>query len=211
MLKNLSKNPVEFTFQDLERWNNGRYKIEVVGDAPEAILCGERHARGMVILDQVELIRAVSPDFVLHEFMNGLVYNPKTRMEEMMPGREYDEWDVTRGLSGRPHSLIMDLSDELGFPLVGSDLTRAEKDKVMGRLMAEGSGRPHGSVLTDGSDEVMVFRDDKASEVALEYAGKTRKPLILIGGAEHIINIHQRKLLMPLCGYALIDQRFRRD
>jgi hypothetical protein len=50
----------------------------------------------------------------------------------------------------------------------------------------------------------MIFRDNKAAQIARMYVGQTKNPVPVIMGEDHIHNIHERQLLKVIVGYAYL-------
>jgi len=121
-----------FRADQLAQWNDKNYHVEKYGNEFSVIIVGETHYNPEFEAKQIELTRLVRPEFVLHEFLGALIYNPITQKFEKQKGRIFGENDGPEELY-LPRGLIQ-AANEMGFKIIGCDLTQRELTKCEKQL-----------------------------------------------------------------------------
>jgi len=203
--------------RELDRWNNKGYNIELSDDSGNysIVMIGESHLDEEQWQKQIELVRLIKPEYVLHEWLGGLVYNPET---EKFEGDDYGKEDYVTdvmkknnpdiGAHGLPAQLYS-LSKELGFKIVGCDLTKSEMARVEDSFGEEEAGiKKEGLYLPGTGKNIMRVRDMEMADTMLKCQGESNKPIVAIVGFEHGDSINSQHLLQEkgAFGYAYINQ-----
>lgn len=206
--------------ETIEEWNKQGYAIAKYGNEFSVVMLGETHNVEEEQTKQLELIEVVKPQYVLHEFLTGWIYNPTTRTFEKQNNRTFDDRDQPP-INELPPSFISS-ANRLGFEIVGCDLTQGEltpieKDLAQNnpeRYVYDEKSRSLRSAerptarVTAASPAIVPFRDELITRRILEYHGKSSRPLVVIFGASHGRNIHEQKLLQDKgLGYIFADQK----
>ncbi len=210
--------------EEIEKWNSDGYKVETYGPDVSVVVLGEYHYDKDMKAKQVELIKAIKPEFVLYEGLSGFVYDPTKKSLERQEGRLFmDGYDGEHFKSPKEMefiNVITSSADEVGCNVVGCDLTFAEQGQV-GKELAKSNpdkyifdeefnvlqrrDNPNYTIL--GTDiEYIKARDNKMAEMIIEYQKKSQKPIVVIVGNRHASNIHdQKKLQEQGFGYVYIS------
>ena len=209
-----------FSKKYLDSWNNKDYKIKYFGNDLDVIILGETHYSEDILNKQLELIHLVKPDFVLHEFLTALVYNPQTARFEQQPDRILNWFDQEIDFVEISKDLIK-ASKELHFEIVGCDLSLAEQ-LIIARQLAEDN--PHEYefdeefeclvkpsdpdwIFTPLSDVIIPYREQQMLETINSYKRKSEKSVLIILGDLHAKNLHNQKLIQKnRIGYAYVNQ-----
>ena len=209
----------------IEEWSTQSppYEVEFYGKDVSVLILGETHSREGEIRKQIELIKKVRPDFVLHEFLNGWIYDPETRGYKQQEGREFSEADDMESSHDCPKELI-DLANQMGFQIIGCDLTDGELDKIGRSLVARDSekysysagvlktttGDPENPMISEWvsrSIEGIESREEKMVKLITQYQSLSKKPIVIILGDAHRENLVQQGLLKKGgFGYVSISQ-----
>lgn len=122
----------------LRYWNDRSYTIEKSGNSPKIFILGEEHYHPSLRSKQLELIDMVKPDFILHENVNGWVYDPLNKKFQKQSSRIFGENDAYHLNTPHERPGGMDLDDRFiivaikkNIPIVGCDLTCKEADKKL--------------------------------------------------------------------------------
>ncbi len=184
-------------------WQGLGYKVEQYGERPNLIIFGEDHSKKKAQRPvQSQFIRFIDPQFILHEFLNGFIYNPHTGNLEKQNNRKFARTELLMG--AHPPSILKELSQELGFKMVGCDLTEQELDNVTRKLDPRGR-----KMLSNYSDEVQPYRDDQMVKTIKQYRkdATSENPVICILGNNHIKQIHNLRTLQDSeQGYLYVSQ-----
>ncbi len=132
---------------------------------PKLIIFGEEHFNDKLIGAQIELIRFLQPEYVLHEFQGSRPYNGDSLYQSIVIRNGEDS-----EIQNREINLFRLLSQHLGFRLVGADLSASQA-----------FSRPYDSVED-------IHRNREVNGMArtmADYTRKSRKPVIAIVGAYH--------------------------
>lgn len=150
---------------DLREWTQSRgFRYLENSLDPKLIIFGEKHFEDELINAQVDLIRFLQPEYVLHEFQD----------------RSHDKDSLYRnmiirsgggsGIQDREINIFRSLSKDLGFKLVGVDLP-------LSQILSS-----HYDSIEDRNRHREV---DGMARTMTEYTRKSRKPVIAIVGAYH--------------------------
>jgi len=214
----------------LEEWNDYGYKIEFYGRDPRVLLFGQSHYRPGHVRSQLDFMHYfVKPECVLYEDVRAWTFDPRFGIWYPQPGRKFSEIDQIR--------THLDFEEEfmsLGIEIIGCDLTNAEcveigkklcqvfpeeydYDETMNQIRKmtrpsygtgfEGSYLPlnEHQLATDGFIE--RFRDGHMVKMIARYQKKSRRPIVVILGADHTRRIIQNGALRRRrIGYAYVDQ-----
>lgn len=208
----------KFTWQDLDSWNTKGYSIEKYGEEPSVFLLGELHYNENDMSKQVELIRKIEPDYILHEFLNGWYYDPLTKEYKEQSDRHFSGYDSKEHIG--PSAIILECADELKIPIIGCDLTEGEVKWAEMQLLKnhpdlyeeqEGSGilinKKNKKAITTMSPEMNVAREERMVKTILQYQKRSSKPLVVIIGSKHSEAIHQNRQMQEKgFGYVYVDQ-----
>ncbi|OGZ67546.1 MAG: hypothetical protein A3C58_02240 [Candidatus Staskawiczbacteria bacterium RIFCSPHIGHO2_02_FULL_34_10] len=215
--KEKSKNREYINLEQLKFWNNMGYLIEESdgSDKYSIIVLGESHMDEDQWEKQMELVKLVKPEYVLHEWLGGLIYNPEIgKFEGDDPGHKDYASDLIKtnnpniGSHGLPAKLY-DLSKEFNFKIVGCDLTKNEMQRVEEVFKEEETGiKKEGFYMPGTGKNIIRVRDMVMVDKILEYQNKSDKPIIVIIGYEHGNNINSQHLLQErgAFGYIYINQ-----
>ncbi|MBM3192024.1 MAG: ChaN family lipoprotein [Chlamydiae bacterium] len=218
----------------IDEWNDCGYTIEKFGEDCSVVMLGEFHNDSDIKEKQIELIKAINPQYVLYESLNGWQYDPSTKEYTKIEGRDFlegyeDEYFNKTGHGENPKEStqnhlakkIVDTADEIGFKVIGCDLTLAEQAKVAQNIAIlhpdEYTYDPEFHVLEKKKDPDYVFtgtvpeavsaRDVKMVEIIVEYQKKSDRPIVVIVGANHGNHIHEQGMLKESgFGYVYINQ-----
>ncbi len=215
-----SPSPKEhISLEQIMQWSKGRYRIEKYGDKYSVVIIGETHGMPQSKEEQIELIRLIKPEFVLHEFLSGFTYDPKTQKFKAQSGRIITPEDeaMEKVEEKVPQEIIL-LADEMDFKIIGCDSTDAEIRKAEFQLTIQFPDRykwdDEAGMVRDIKNkksilvkEVMAMRDNQMAKTILEYQQKSNRPVMVIMGRTHSQNIHKRQILQGKnFGYLFIDQ-----
>ncbi|OGZ63214.1 MAG: hypothetical protein A2639_02035 [Candidatus Staskawiczbacteria bacterium RIFCSPHIGHO2_01_FULL_34_27] len=204
--------------EQLDKWNDKKYHIEKFGDNISVVVLGEKHTNTEFTEKQLELINIIKPEYVLSEFWNGWIYNPKTQKFEQQNDRVFDKnYDFKRvgmkliNLPPEDIKLIL-AANKISFKIVGCDLTMGELKEIAKQFPDKYANKPDYFIGVIGADnEVMPFRDEQMVKTISEYQQKSLKPIISIMGWHHGDSIHNQKIMQEKgFGYAYINEN-RRD
>lgn len=195
---------IEFPVTKLNEWNKGEYVIHATHRYASVVILGEYHYQEHLINRQLELIDLVNPEFVLHEFASGFVYNPTTRLWTRQADRRFDdsledkkEWEID------PEFLKH--ASKLGYTIVGSDMTLQEQRDLVDKLSE--NDQDLDDIMSAVDADLIAERDARMVTTITEYRGLTRFPLVAVMGATHAKNIHELGLLaQKRISYAIVDQ-----
>lgn len=212
----------------LDAWNDQGYQILESGEGYSLVMLGESHFESKHQEKEVELIYAVKPQFILHEFADGYKYNPKTRLFEKQRGRKFSDLDDPPTISDSAHYgfpiQIIQASEDLQIPIIGCDLTETELTGVMrnvalsnpqdyefievvkyGISMLEKRSDPD-YIITPQSEELIPYRDQQMVKTITGYSQLAQGPLVIILGSRHSDDIHNDRYLQQYgFGYAYIN------
>lgn len=203
------------TYEQIKQWNSEGYRMEKHGDNFSVVIIGELHGRPDLQEQQVNLIKSIRPDYVLHEFLQGWIYNPETQEFSKQEGRKVRDEDGNE----IPEAIIA-AANEAGFKVIGCDLTNIETSLVIDKVYKRNPGKYHYDsfveeyVPNEGVEhlnildpEIMAFRDKKMADTIIEYQKKSKKPIVVIVGADHGKGTHKNKILQRAgISYVLINQ-----
>ncbi len=201
----------DVSLETLRNWQNPDYIIYAEEPNFSVVVLGEAHGDREAGRKQLELIELVHPQFVLDEFLSGWMYDPVSKSFQKQRGRTFDEFidtDIRESCSINIPDII-EQSEKLGHTLVGCDLTFAEQDAVLEQLYDQDPSLRNyqGIGLTGGSPQVMPYRDKQMAKTIQEYAARATKPVIVIMGAEHGNNLHEKGMIKQQgIHYAYVDQ-----
>ncbi|KKP43685.1 MAG: hypothetical protein UR31_C0001G0009 [Parcubacteria group bacterium GW2011_GWA2_33_14] len=200
----------------VESWNDKGYLIEHSDESNRysIVIVGENHLMEEEWQKQAELIKIVKPEYVLHEWLGPLVYDPETKtFEGATKDHENYATDEIRikskiGPYGLPAELY-DLAQELKFEIVGCDLSQKELRELEGRVGAEERGIKKEGIYMPGTDQQVVrIRDERMVKKIIEYQNKATRPIVVIVGWGHGTGIHDQQLLQQkgALGYIYVNQ-----
>lgn len=183
------------------------FDIEFHGENIALILAGEEHHNPQDIKLQSALIEAVKPEFVLHEFLSGWIYNPNTKEVRLQDNRraytDPDEENLGLESVDKP---VLDAAKKVGATIVGCDITFFELDMLERKIARENPDKYeyfHGllsrsnpnEIITTAHSLIMPYRDKQIKDTTFHYLTLTRKPLIVIVGGAHADNLSQGNML----------------
>ena len=196
--------------------------IHFTGDTINTLVIGEEHWRFSV--PEAKLIRWIEPSKVLLEGLTGFVYDPKqakllTQPKSWCDPNEQDIiWQaLTSDPAIDPTSLLpfKEVSDELGIPIIGCDITLIE----MWQKAIVKYGEPEESImrlLTPGNEieflrltdtRTRVFRDRFIGRYIKKHQGIPTKPTVAIVGHAHAKYMHDAKILDNYCFFELVSSQ----
>lgn len=151
---------------NLRRWAESKgFKYLANSFDPKLVIFGEEHFKDELICAQVDLIKFLQPEYVLHEFQGNRLYNGDSLYQNIVIRNGEDS-----EIQNREIDLFRMLSQHLEFRLVGADLSASQA-----------FSRPYDSV-----EDIHRYREmDGMARTMTEYARKSRKPVIAIVGAYH--------------------------
>ena len=151
---------------NLRRWAESKgFRYLANSFDPKLIIFGEEHFKDELIKAQVELIRFLQPDYVLHEFQGDRPYSGNPMYQSLVIGNNEDS-----EIHNNEINLFRLLSQQLGFQLIGADLSARQS-----------FSRPYDSV-----EDIHRYREiDGMARTMIEYTRKSRKPVIAIVGTYH--------------------------
>lgn len=116
----------------LNSWNDAGFKIRVTGTNFRVLLLGESPHKSEMFRKQIELIKLVKPNFVLHEFATIWYYDPNKDRDRWFPqnNRIVGENDDYDDLSGRDLDDLKVLASMQRFSIVGCDLGFEEQKRA---------------------------------------------------------------------------------
>lgn len=195
----------------LDGWNDRGYRIERVGSVIRTVLVGEAHYEKDLQQKQLELIRLLKPEVIVHEFLEGWMYDPAAHGFRRLPYRTFADGETYE--TDKMPSHILDLSDELQIPVIGGDLTETEylfaaqiiafRDPAHYRFSRFGILNKRDDrkfAFTSLSEEVQPFRNSRMELTIRQYPRS-----VTILGQSHSGLIHREKWLQDF-GYIYIDQ-----
>ncbi|MCX6724081.1 MAG: hypothetical protein NT155_02800 [Candidatus Staskawiczbacteria bacterium] len=202
--------------EQVDQWNTKGYRVEKHGDNFSVIILGEGHNNEALQAKQIELIKLIKPKYVLHEFLTGWIYNPETKKCTRQENRIIGSEERPQ----KPADKIITAADEMGFEIIGCDLTETETNLVIDKVCERNPNRfhydenvkaffPNKGVeeLTNFSPEIIAFRDKKMADTIIEYQKKSKKPIVVVMGSDHGKGIHKNKILQRAgINYAFINQ-----
>ena len=199
------------TEEQLNQWNSEGYDIEMYGKDISLVIIGEGHNNDEEQKKQIELIRIVKPEYVLHEFLRGWIYNPETKKLEKQGGRIFNQDDNDPYNINIPLELLA-IANEAGFKIIGCDLTGGEFAENQYTKL---SSREKKFNIDDWEYKIAFIkreswplRDKQMIKTILEYRDKSSKPIVSIMGYHHGDNINNQKILQKRgFSYAYIDQK----
>ncbi len=149
--------------QNLQEWAESK-GFTYLGNSnnPKLIVFGEEHFKNELTKAQLELIRALKPEYVLHEFQEG-TYNGKRLSQENSAIEDKDS-KIYRELNA-----FRVISHFLGFQLVGVDLSSDQAFST-----------PYNSI-----EDIHIRRENEMARIMVEYAKKSTKPVVAVIGAYH--------------------------
>jgi hypothetical protein len=201
----------DVSLDTLRNWQNPDYIIHAEEPKFGMIILGEAHTDREARKKQLELIELVHPQFVLHEFLSGWIYDPVSKLFKKQSGRTFDEFidnDLVETAS-RDLSDLIEQSEKLGYKVVGDDLTFAEQDAVIEQLYDKDPLlRNYQDIgLVPGSPQLDAYRDQQMAKTIQEYATHATKPVIVILGRGHSEPLHQEGMIKQQgIQYAYVDQ-----
>ncbi len=149
--------------QNLQEWAESKgFTYSGNSNNPKLIIFGEEHFKNGLIEAQFELIRFLKPEYVLHEFQEG-VYDGKSLYQKnsVIEDKTSKKYKELRTFQVRSHFL--------GFQLVGVDLSPDQAFLT-----------PHNSI-----EDFHIRRENEMARIMVEYAKKSIKPVVAIIGAYH--------------------------
>ena len=194
----------------IDKWNDKKYKVEKVGQRFSVVMLGETHNNAETQQKQIELIRIIRPEFVLHEFAFTWMYDPKTKIFKPQSGKLHDQGpDMSDKEFKRDLARLTIEADALNFKIIGCDLSQEELIKFEQRLAQDYPKKykyspERGRVIkirdplydfTAHSKELQPFREKRMMDTILECHQKSSKPIICIMGDGHARAIHRNKFL----------------
>jgi hypothetical protein len=206
----------------LDAWRAAGYRIDYqkgAGGPIRAVVIGEAHYSAELVQKQLEIIAALEPEWVLHEFAGYRMYDPSSESWEALPGRSFSRTD--QNLGGEPPEAIMELSRTMLFKIIGNDLSDAEICDVGRRLAKEHPQKYKWSnkfkvlvdrkdanrFITNQSKEIVPFRDAHMAKMTIEYASKATKPIVVVLGSNHSNRVREQRLIEASgIGCVFIDQ-----
>jgi hypothetical protein len=200
----------------LEGWNTIPYVEKSYGQEPNVYLLGEFHHNASDLERQLDLIRRVQPETVLHEFGGAFRYDLSRK--EWMPFRGgFRSMGDMRSQSPSIPRAIVELSEQQGFQLYGNDITDLEMMRSYKQIAAKYPKAYRVSAIGRGEFELEMkkrFRtpelagvvgtlyDPAMMEIRDEFMAsqiqKFRSPnrsLVAIMGAEHSLGIFEKRFL----------------
>lgn len=209
----------------LSKWNDQRYKIKIYGSDIRVVIFGERHTKPQQRQKQLEFISLIKPEYILHEFATGWMYDPKTRRFRLQKNRFENE-----GIN-EPWNLdaFVNLANQLNFSLIGCDITDLELDYAYKELAKSESdkyyfetkytdkfGIDHGNLKKRDKPRyefhpcdpvTMHIRNTKMVETIKCYEKISSRPLVVVVGQWHSRDFLRNNLLKPLqLGFAIVNQ-----
>lgn len=116
----------------LNNWNDEGYEISFYGKKPSVILLGESHTDIVARQKQEELIRLVKPEFVLHEFLSGYIYDPEKDLLTQQPKRRFDPNPKIKKkldtFTERQTREVLEMAKRVETTFVGCDMTERDFD-----------------------------------------------------------------------------------
>ena len=198
--------------EDIARKYN--HSFRVVGASPQDVLWGENH-EPQKMLAFFDLIAHLRPNYVLHEFFDTRIYNPTTQEKGFRRtssrNEQQDEY-ITPQIG-----IMIKAAQELGYTLVGCDLTHQEKEDLLhAKLETSAIYRQFGSIRTKAiffelgvpydensqlQDAIDPERHQEMVDVFLDFKIKTDKPLVTIVGRHHLESpdIHEKLEGLSYC------------
>ena len=208
----------------LDQWNNNRYTIYTsVNKGIRVVILGEEHLRQQ--REQIDLINIIKPSYVLHESLGGWTYDPKVQKFIKPKGRLFDNVGDHPLLKTVGINLFFrELSDKLGFKIIGCDLTDAEILEAGKSICVmfpkkyryeESSERiwrtDHGYHLLSfdelvKDENIMFYRNRQMVKIITKYEALSEKPILVVMGGTHGDSIHEDMMQRKKFGYAYVKQ-----
>lgn len=207
----------------LDQWSGGRYEIYISSNkGVKVVILGEAHQRQQQ--EQMDLINIIKPSYLLHESGGGWTYDPAIQKFVKPKGRLFNNVGDHLLIKTATIDQFRELSDNLGFKIIGCDLTDAEILEAGKNLCSifprkyryeEGSGRifriDYGYHLFSfdelaRDENIMSYRNRHMVEIITKYEALSEKPIAVIMGGTHGDNIHKDMLRRKKFGYAYIRQ-----
>lgn len=187
--------------------DRNEFDIEFHGQNIALILAGEEHHNPLDVKLQSALIEAVKPEFVLHEFLSGWIYDPNTNEVRLQENRRAytDPEQENLGLKSVDKP-VLEAAKKVGATIVGCDITFFELDMLERKIAKENPDRYEyfyallsrsnpDEIITPAHSLIMPYRDEQIKDTIFHYLSLTRKPLIVIVGGAHADNLSQGNML----------------
>ncbi len=195
------------TFEELDEWvskSYNNYKLARYGSSIDVVLMGEWHNDVFCQRDQLRLLRIIKPKYLLHEDLMCWKYSPVSGIFRLQSSRLWPTIEDEDLLCSNPELALtrkfVGAADELGFAIVGCDLTCVEIGKKCESSFNYWQTDP---VHRYG----MAVRNDFMAEMILRFGRKECGCIPVIVGNTHASAIHNRRLLTKQgVGYVYIDQ-----
>lgn len=187
--------------------DRNEFDIEFHGQNIALILAGEEHHNLLDIKLQTTLIEGVQPEFVLHEFLSGWIYNPNTKEVRLQENRRaYPDLEQENLGLKSVDKLVLEAAKKVGAMIVGCDITFFELDMLERKIAKENpdsyeysegllSRSNPDEIITPAHSLIMPYRDRRIRDTIFDYLALTRNPLIAIVGGAHSDNLTQGNML----------------
>lgn len=187
--------------------DRNEFDIEFHGQNIALILAGEEHHNPLDIKLQTTLIEGVQPEFVLHEFLSGWIYDPNTKEVRLQDNRraysDLDEENLGLESVDKP---VLEAAKKVGAMIVGCDITFFELDMLERKIAKENpdsyeysegllSRSNRDEIITPAHSLIMPYRDRRIRDTIFDYLALTIKPIIAIVGGAHSDNLSQGNML----------------
>ncbi len=154
------------------------YRVSFEGSDSRVILVGESHTNSF-IRDQLDLITRYKPAFVLHELAGARRYDPKTQVQDFVPGTRFGRNDAAT--DHIPTAFIV-VANQYKFQLIGIGLSPTEWYTIA-QKERKSNPREEFSINSKRGD---YHLERRMAQRITDYLPQTSGDLIVIAGMAHL-------------------------